>query len=130
MKKMFFGRKGLVLSMVAKLFLLLLAILAGYWAYQILASGLGGLDKDVEAVVRGGDFDGDGLANYIDPCPCGPNNVKQEINGTSYCITSYDKQTCVDVAGFKYEESTNRCIYLKDECMDYIRRVVSANKNE
>ncbi len=125
MKKIFVGRKGLVLSMVAKLFLLLLAILAGYWAYQILASGLSGVDKDVEAVVKGGDFDGDGLANYIDPCPCGPNNVKQEIDGTAYCITSYSKARCEDEAKFNFEESTGRCLYTKEQCMDYIRRVAS-----
>ncbi len=125
MKKIFVGRKGLVLSMVAKLFLLLLAILAGYWAYQLLASGIGGLETDVEAVVRAGDFDGDGLANYIDPCPCGPNNVKQEIDGTAFCITSYNQSRCENDAGFRYEESTGRCLYTKEQCMDYIRREAS-----
>ncbi len=124
MKKMFVGRKGLVLDMVGKLFLLLLALLAGFWAYQLLASGLGGLEEEIEKLVMSSDFDNDGLINYIDPCPCGsvyPGNEKIDFDGTSYCVNSYSEERC-DQAGFRWHAETARCMYVKDQCMDYIRR--------
>jgi hypothetical protein len=130
MKKKMIGKKGGILTdNVGWIFLLLLAILGGYWAYTTLADGLRGLDKNVEQVVQAGDFDGDGLANSIDPCPCGPNNVKREVEGTNYCVTSYAEQKCNDV-GFKWDNRTNQCLYLKDQCMDYIRSEAIRQQNE
>ena len=91
---------------------------------------LGKISKDVVL-----DYDGDGLPNHLDPCPCGsPSNRKNEkenFDGVEWCIL--DTSACYENHPFAETKLNNRereiCVYRKTSCDSFLERYYEDKKN-
>ena len=130
MKIIFKNKKGAItFDQLIYGILALLALGVGIY-FVALGGDAGGIFKNILGDSTA-DFDGDGIPDAQDPCPCGfpPNqqNLQENIDGIQRCILSFSE--CSDKHkefGFQTKKDIRDatvCTYLKPDCMKYIEHV-------
>ena len=75
------------------------------------------------------DYDGDGIPDAKDECPCGSpenqQNVKEHIDGVAKCVQIYDEACSEKYIEYGFETITTQrgrtaCVYHRSQCMKLI----------
>ncbi len=130
------NKKGLDAMKTVGGIILILALLGVYLYFVSGAADAGGGIMNIFRTSQQ-DFDGDGIPDATDPCPCGspPNENNKQVNiaGVTYCVLS--NSPCYDVdedvfqtreySRVEGQEPQELCTYRRPECLEFIERQTS-----
>jgi hypothetical protein len=130
------GLEGSAFTWVGGALGLVLAVLLAYLLFGKSSTAINSVDVYSDFK----DYDGDGKYDAFDDCPCGTDNVKQEINGKAKCLAGLTQAECACADSFansavhyaekkrykqevlfEWDAQSGKCLYMRDAgCKDLL----------